>query len=67
MFWDFDNPGGLEIDGDTVSTEDIRAAISLGVDVSTEDTQISVEATYDGLFTTDYESIGGRVTIGHRF
>jgi len=67
LFWDFDNPGTLEIDGGTVSADEVRAAVSLGVDAGTQDTQINIEVTYDGLFTDDYESIGGRLAIGHRF
>jgi outer membrane autotransporter protein len=67
LFWDFDNPGELEIDGSTTSTDEIRAAISLGLDVNTESTRISLEATYDGLFASDYDAIGGRLVFGHQF
>jgi len=28
---------------------------------------VSIEATYDGLFANDYESIGGRLNFSYRF
>ncbi len=67
LFWDIENPGHLTLGGGEVSTDDLRAAITLGLDVATESSRLGLEATYDGLLSDDLDAIGGRVSWTHQF
>ena len=67
VFWDFDNPGEIAIDGTLVSTGDLRAAVSLGLDYRGDRTRVSLEATYDGLTEPDYRSLSGKLGLEYRF
>jgi outer membrane autotransporter protein len=67
LFWDIENPDHLTLGGGEVSTDDLRAAITLGLDVATERSRFGLEATYDGLLSNDLDAIGGRVSWTHQF
>ncbi len=67
LFWNFDNPDQLLVDGSVISTNDLRAAVSLGVDMQSKSTLFGVEATYDGLFTDELSSFGVKLSFSHSF
>jgi hypothetical protein len=67
LFWNFDNPGELTIDGEYISTEDVRGAVTIGLDGGSDNMQFGIEGTYDGLFAEDDYAISGRLSFGYRF
>jgi outer membrane autotransporter protein len=67
LFWNIDNPGELTVDGEYVSTDDVRGAVTLGLDAGSDAMQFGIEGTYDGLFGDGDHAIGGRVSFGYRF
>ena len=66
LFWNIDNPGELTVDGEYVSTDEFRGALTIGFDANSERMQFGAEATYDGFFVDDY-AIGGKLSLGYRF
>ena len=67
LLWNFDNPGELTVDGKYVSTDDVRTAVTLGMDANSDRMQFGIEGTYDGLFSGGDYSIGGKLSLGYRF
>jgi uncharacterized repeat protein (TIGR01451 family) len=67
LFWNIDNPGELTIDGEYISTDDVRGAVTLGLDASSDALQFGIEGTYDGLFGDNDHAISGRLSFGYRF
>lgn len=67
LFWNIDNPGELTVDGEYVSTDDMRGAVTLGLDAGSDAMQFGLEGTYDGLFGDNDHAIGGRLSFGYRF
>lgn len=67
LFWNIDNPGELTVDGEYVSTEDFRGAVTLGIDASAAGMQFGLEGTYDGLFADNDTAIGGQLSFGYQF
>jgi uncharacterized repeat protein (TIGR01451 family) len=67
LFWNIDNPGELTIDGEYISTDDVRGAVTLGLDGSSDVMQFGIEGTYDGLFGDNDHAISGRLSFGYRF
>jgi hypothetical protein len=67
LFWNIDNPGELTIDGEYISTDDVRGAVTLGLDASSDAMQFGIEGTYDGLFGDNDYAISGRLSFGYRF
>jgi hypothetical protein len=67
LFWNIDNPGELTVDGEYVSTNDMRGAVTLGLDAGSDAMQFGLEGTYDGLFGDSDHAISGRLSFGYRF
>ena len=67
LLWNIDNPGELTVDGEYISTDDVRGAVTVGVDASSDRLQFGIEGTYDGLFAGGDYAIGGKLSLGYRF
>ena len=67
LFWNIDNPGELTADGDYISANDLRGAVTVGFDASSDRLQFGAEAAYDGLFADGDYAIGGKLSLGYKF
>lgn len=57
--WDFENP--------TATADDLKAAITAGFVIRSEDMEFGARATWDGVGSDDYEALSGKLTFSHSF
>jgi outer membrane autotransporter protein len=62
--WDFDKDGAVQVNGTTVSTNDVRAKIKAGINViGASGYAIKMTGVYDGIGDDEFESYGGQLWI----
>ena len=67
VFWKFQDPGIISTSGTNEQNDDFSASISAGIGITKQSGNLSLEVTYDGLGGNGLESIGGSLTLSHRF
>jgi len=66
-FWTFQDPGIINSAGINDQSEDISGQLSAGMEIQNENNSLILEVTYGGFGSRDLESLGGSISLSHRF
>ena len=67
VLWEFQDPGTISTGGTIEQSDDFSASISAGIGIINQSGSLRLEATYSGFGQGGLESIGGSLTLSHRF
>ncbi len=67
LLWDFENPGLMTVGGALASRDELRPQFRAGFNIRTNASQLSLEATYDGLGSEGLEALTGKFMLSHSF
>ncbi len=67
LLWDFENPGLMTVGGALASRDELRPQFKAGVNIRANASQLSLEATYDGLGSEGLDALTGKIMFSHSF